>query len=442
MNVVMDYGSGHAGGLQQVANSAAHSRSTHIPLKVIVALVLSCASMGPLHAQTFKVIHNFGTSPDGAAPFDSVTGDASGNLYGVTFKGPFEHGCFFDGCGTVFKLSSNLDGIWTETILYEFTGGSDGLEPVFPVAVDSKGNVYGTSQGIGQQPGTVFELVRNSDGSYTQQTLYTFTDPVGGLDPFGITLDRQGRVLGTTEFGGRFNGGVVFSLSRVSVLGWHENVLLVFNDRYGATGRLLLDDEGNIYGNTYQGGAHGKGAVFKLTPNDGFSGWTETILYSFADRPDGANPYAGLTFDNMGNLYGTTEQGGNAGCGTVFELTPDSNGGWNESVLYAFQGGNDGCYADSGVTFDSAGNLYGTTVDGGAGGARGTVFKLTHSVGGQWSERVIHSFTGPDGLLPYDDGRVFIDSTDNVYGTAVIGGSGMHCTQPATGCGVVWEITP
>lgn len=404
--------------------------------------MLLCGSRVPLHAQTFQVIHNFGTSPDGAAPFDAVTGDGAGNLYGVTFKGPFEHGCFLDGCGTVFKLSPNADGTWTETILYEFTGGSDGLDPVFPVAIDSKGNVYGTSQGIGQQPGTVFELVRKSDGSYTFQTLYTFADSMGGLQPFGVMLDRVGHVFGTTEFGGRFNRGVVFRLGRVSVLAWHENVLLGFDDPYGAAGKLLLDNEGNIYGTAYSGGANGKGSVFKLTPSGGPSGWTETVLYSFGDRPDGANPYAGVVFDSMGNLYGTTEQGGGAGCGTVFELTPDSSGGWNESVLYAFQGENDGCVVDSGVTFDSAGNLYGTTVDGGPGGARGTVFQLTPSIGGQWSKRLLHSFTGPDGLLAYDDGSVYVDLNNNVYGTAIIGGTGMHCSNPGSGCGVVWQITP
>jgi uncharacterized repeat protein (TIGR03803 family) len=427
--------------LSQFLRSILRSLQRTVLLLAILCL-LPVLALSPAHAQTFKVIHNFGTSPDGAAPFDSVVGDSFGNLYGVTFKGPFEHGCFFDGCGTVFKLSPNSDGTWTETILYEFTGGSDGLDPSFPVALDSKGNVFGTTQTLGQSPGTVFELVSNSDGSYTQQTLRTFADSMGGLNPFGVTVDRQGRVLGTTDYGGRFNGGVVFSLSRVSALAWRENLLLQFRDRYGATGTLLVDGAGNIYGNTYDGGTNGKGAIFKLTPSDGFSGWTETILYSFTGAPDGANPYAGLTFDSMGNLYGTTEQGGSAGCGTVFELTPDSNGGWNESVLYAFQGGNDGCDVSSGVTFDSAGNLYGTTVSGGSRGARGTIFKLTHSSGGQWSERVIHSFTGPDGLLPYDIGTVFVDANDNVYGTALLGGSGTHCTQPANGCGVVWEITP
>lgn len=425
-----------------MANSVVHSRSTQDPVwKMIFALVLVCASRAPSHAQTFKVIHDFGVSSDGAAPFATVTGDISGNLYGVTWKGPFEHGCFFDGCGTVFKLSPNADGTWTEAILYEFTGGNDGFEPASPVAVDSTGNIYGVTQALGQEPGTVFEIVRSSDGSYMQRTLHTFDDTNGGLSPFEITLDRRGRLFGTTDFGGVFNRGVVFRLDRISILTWSEKVLRNFNDPWGAAGKLLLDDEGNIYGTTNQGGASGKGTVIKLTPGTDPHRWTLTVLYTFTGSPDGALPSSGLTADGQGNFYGTTDQGGSAGCGTVFELSPTSDGGWHETILYSFQNGRDGCFPPSGVSFDSAGNLYGTMTSGGPAGL-GLVYKLTHLPSGEWSKSVLHTFSGADGKYPYSIGNVFVDANNNVYGTALLGGTGMTCSQPGQGCGVVWEITP
>jgi uncharacterized repeat protein (TIGR03803 family) len=225
-------------------------------------------------------------------------------------------------------------------------GGSDGLEPVYSVVLDAKGNVYGTTQGIPPQVGIVFELVRNSDGTYTKQTLHVFPDRMNEIQPLAITLDNLGRVLGTTAEGGQFNLGGVFRLGKVAALNWYERVLFDFNDPYGVVSKLLLDAEGNIYGTAYLGGASGNGAVFKLSSSDGLT-WNLTVLYSFAGGADGANPYAGLTFDGQGNLYGTTERGGgSAGCGTVFELTPTSNGGWSESVLYAFRDDADGCFRD------------------------------------------------------------------------------------------------
>lgn len=412
---------------------------TVLPLTIFC--VVPVLAVRPAQAQTFKVIHEFGHAGDGASPFDAVTGDSSGNLYGVTFAGPQSQECFGIGCGTVFRLAPNADGTWTETILYEFMGGSDGFQPVYSVVLDPKGNVYGTTQGSYPDVGTVFELVRNSDGTYTKQTLHAFSDPMRQLQPFAITLDSLERVLGTTAEGGQFDLGGVFWLGRVSALNWYERDLFDFNQVFGVPGQLLLDGEGNIYGTSYFGGASGNGTVFKLSSSDGLT-WNLTVLYSFAGGADGANPYAGLTFDDQGNLYGTTLQGGSAGLGTVFELTPTSDGGWSESVLYAFQSIDDGYFPYSGVSFDSAGNLYGTTLDGGERGGRGTVFKLTRSVSGAWSKQVIHTFTGADGEILYDFGRVFIDLRDNIFGTAVGGGTGTLCNTPQSGCGVVWEITP
>ena len=161
--------------------------------------------------------------------------------------------------------------------------------------------------------------------------------------------------------------------------------------------------------------------------------WNETILYSFAGSPDGAHPYAGLLWDSAGNLYGTTEQGGTHAAGTVFMLAPNPDGRWTESVLYTFTGQNDGANPDAGLAFDSSGNLYGTTTGGGA-GSRGTVFKLSRSVGGQWTETVLHSFDLQDGSDPSNLGSLVVDAAGNLYGTTIDGGQ--------YGLGVVFEVSP
>jgi uncharacterized repeat protein (TIGR03803 family) len=179
---------------------------------------------------------------------------------------------------------------------------------------------------------------------------------------------------------------------------------------------LVVDNGGNLYGTTLFGGRSGHGTVFELIPESG-GGWKERVLYSFAGGLDGANPIGGVVFDEAGNLYGTTENGGASGDGTVFELSP-SGGSWTENIVYAFGGEPDGCNPEAGPTFDSAGNLYGTTEDCGSFGG-GAVFELSRS-GGGWDEAVIWSFNGTDGAAPHDT-PVF-DKAGDLFGTTQGGG--------------------
>lgn len=402
---------------------------------VLVTVGIALTATGAV-GQTFKVLHSFGGAEDGSGPFAALIADGTGQLYGVTLAGPAGSQCSPDGCGVVFKLSPNRDGSWMETLLYQFTGGSDQSEPAFPVAFDPLGNLYGTTQGNPGEYGTVFGLTPNADGSWSQRTIYTFTGGADGGQPFGIAVSGVGRVYGTTY---RHNGnyrGLVFDLAQVSALNWKQNVLYAFgsgSDGYGSSGELIFDASGNIYGTTYSGGLLGNGTVFKLSANaDG--GWNETILYSFRGSPDGAHPYAGVIFDSAGNLYGTTEQGGSTGEGTAFQLIPNSDGSWTESVLHSFGSGNDGGFPDAGLTFDQASNLYGTTPSGGGFGFEGTVFKLTPGSQGHWTETVLHAFSGQDGIVPYNDGRLLVDGAGNIYGTAASGGQ--------YGGGTAFEITP
>jgi uncharacterized repeat protein (TIGR03803 family) len=203
---------------------------------------------------------------------------------------------------------------------------------------------------------------------------------------------------------------------------------------------LIFDAAGNLYGTTYEGGIHGYGTVFELTPEEG-GGWTEKVLHSFnLNGTDAAYPQASLIMDSAGNLYSTSYEGGihldpcgGVGCGTVFELSPQEGGGWTEKVLHSFNlNGTDGDEPYAGLIIDTAGNLYGTTIAGGIHN-NGTVFELSPREGGGWTEKVVHSFgNGTDGYEPY--AGLIIDAAGNLYGTTVEGG--IH------GYGTVFEITP
>ena len=209
---------------------------------------------------------------------------------------------------------------------------------------------------------------------------------------------------------------------------------------------LILDKDGNLYGTTFFNGQNGCGAqcgtVFKLTRNPDGS-MTESVLYSFSGNEDGADPAAELTFDAAGNLYGTTLYGGeneyHGGCGVVFELTPNDDGNWTQDVLYASTCGMDGVFFNSRVIFDAAGNLYGTLYAAGLHNA-GEIFKLTLNPDASWTKSVVYSFTGgADGLYP--SGGIIFDAQGNLYGTTTRGGiRGNGCDPYA--CGNVFKVTP
>src|SRR5580692_4105775 len=199
------------------------------------------------------------------------------------------------------------------------------------------------------------------------------------------------------------------------------------------TAGMIFDKLGNLYGTTTKGGFYGQGTVFELIPNNGT--WTEKVLHSFnANGKDGYFPAAALIFDAAGNLYGTTVHGGSSsncydGCGTVFELTPGANGKWTEKILHEFKGA-DGDLPDSSLILDAAGNLYGTTFGGGA-TDYGLVFELTLS-NGKWTENVPHEFNGTSGSVPR--AGVILDGSGNLYGTTDSGGT--HIS------GTVFQLIP
>jgi len=323
-----------------------------------------------------KSVHSFnnngkdGTNPNGVLVFDTA-----GNLYGTTHEGG-KYKCI-DGCGTVFELVHKASGAWTEKVLYSFNdNGIDGTYPDGGLIFDAAGNLYGTTVGGGQNGhGAVFELTLQANGKWTDTILHSFN--ANGIDG------------------------------------------------YSPEAGLIFDATGNLYGTTYEGGADSYGAVFELTPAGG-GVWNETILHNFGNGTDGNEPEASLVFDANGSLYGTTSRGGTNGSGTAFELTPAGGGVWDEAILHNFGSGTDGANPSAALIFDDHGNLYGTTsasaYNGGGTQYDGMAFELTPAGGGNWTETVLHNFlSGTDGSSPY--GALTFDSAGNLYGTTSSGGA-------------------
>lgn len=290
-------------------------------------------------------------------------------------------------------------------------------------------------------------LVSAGNAKDRTKTLYTFSGGTDGYNPqTGVVSDSQGNLYGTTYDGGTYGWGTIFELKH-SAKGWTQEVIYNFegsDDGFYPAGNLLIDKAGNLYGMTLygatteceQGSYDCGGTVFELAQSSGL--WKHSVLYSFCSLSaceDGAAP-SGLTFDEAGNLYGTTSGGGTGcptdGCGTVYELTRSNGGGWTEIVLYYFdQNNGGGFFPGSGVTLDEQGNIYGTT---GAGGANnyGVVFKLTHAKH-RWKESVLYSFAGNgDGSA---NGGLVRDNLGNIYGTTIWGAGCQYA------CGTVFELT-
>jgi uncharacterized repeat protein (TIGR03803 family) len=399
--------------------------------------------------QTFRVLHSFGASGDGLLPVDGQVFDRQGNLYGVTELGPLGNGCLGnEGCGTVYQLKPNGDGTWSESVIHAFNG-SDAALPSAAPSFDPQGNLDGTADGhagAGTFPTVVYQLSPASNGTWTESILYQFpSSPDSG--PGALTFDPAGNIYGVTAGGGVNDAGSVYSLNRAT--GWQERLLLSFDGypyRRGLSpqGAITFDANGNLYGSTILGGAYNCGVTYKLM-RQGSLAWKETVLHDFGCGADGFYPY-GATFGPDGSLYAVTQIGGIfrpdqcvSGCGTVFKLTPNPDGTWTKTTLYKFRGGpNDGAGPVDSLVFDQAGNIYSTTWGGGMNGCGtgcGTVFKLTPSAGGQWTESILHFFTGgSDGYGPI--GNMAIDGAGNLYGATYQGGVYGY------GGGVAYEITP
>jgi len=405
---------------------------------------------GPPVQVQFQVLHSFGAAGDGATPGNALVMDSKGNLYGTTgFGGAYNY-------GTVFELTPQGNGQWTETVLYSFIGPPDGYEPL-GLAIDGAGNLFGSTEFGGDSTqvecvidgcGTIFEMMPQGNGQWTESILYNFCSlpncADSGPGPEQPTIGPGGIIYGIA-------GNSVYTLTP-GPNGWTLNVLYTFcytglncPDGEDPSGAPVLDKAGNLYGGTILGGQcisdpAGCGVAYELQRQSNGQ-WDEIVLYVFQEKSnqDGGSPQGGLAARD-GGLYGVASDGGGlctptGGCGTVFELTRGSGQMANEQTIWNF-GGEDGMQGDQpmfGPTFNRQGDLFGTTGMGGAPSCQcGVVYGMKQQKNGQWAYQVLHAFTGPDGAVP--DGSILVDAKDDLFG--VTGFAGQY------GGGVAYEISP
>jgi uncharacterized repeat protein (TIGR03803 family) len=418
--VVVIVGKTHSGWVGEVQDMKILSRC--------VAAVLALSLVPLAYAATENVLYDFGGS-DGMEPYSVPVLDAQGNFFGTTMLGGANN------AGIVFELSPTQNGQWFETILHEFTGGSDGENPSAGLVFDHKGDLFGTAgYGGANGSGVVFELSPQGSG-WTYSVLYSFGAYPQSGDGFGpnspVVFDKKGNLYGITNEGGGsgcFEGcGTVFELSPNGSGGWTEQLIHRFSpdgtDGELPTGGVSFDVNGDLYGTTQNGGAAGSGVLYQLKYSSTTQDWSEQIVHQFiGGSNDGSFPInVILIADHEGDLYGTTDGGGANGFGTVFEATFSRQTGWNTTILYSFKEtySGDGNSPHAGVAMDKDGNLYGTTSEGGAYDYYGTVFRLSKS--NNWAETILHSFSGSgDGFNP-EAGVVLHD--DSLYGTTDLGGA-------------------
>jgi uncharacterized repeat protein (TIGR03803 family) len=378
-----------------------------VAFAVLVLLATVFGGVLPGWAERESVLYSFTGSSDGAHPMTSLIADHAGNFYGTASYGGLFQGneCSQEGCGVVFRLSRN-SGEWTETVIYTFTGGADGASPFAGLKLDAQGNLYGTTVGGGSFQGS-------------------------DCEDFGC--------------------GVVFELSPNGGGGWTECVLHSFRggtDGFAPFGPLTFDPQGNLYGTAPMGGSYGAGEIYKLSRANG--GWKYLVVHAFTGGRDGGFPSAGVALDGAGNIFASTDNDGGqcaygTGCGTVVELSPKSTGGYQTEVIYVFSGGDDGGTPGT-LTLDRWGNLYGAAFHGGSlntncinesfGEGCGLVFEISPRRGGGWKGRILYTFQGGlDGALPAS--RVAIDVFGNLFGTTESGGDSA-CNY----CGVVYALAP
>jgi uncharacterized repeat protein (TIGR03803 family) len=408
---------------------------------------LSQQQLPPNYA--FQVVHVFKGPSDAAFPWAGVVRGKDGNLYGTSWAGGSYPGCSGGlgvGCGAIFRLDSS----GKTKVIYSFSGTPGPIHLYGELLAAADGTLYGLTDeggsaaycygGGGNGCGTVFKL----DESGELNVLYNFGTNGGagdGLHPAGdLVKDSAGNLYGTTLNGGLGDNGTIFEVTKSG----QESVLYRFTggaDGSAPSSSLVRDSSGNLYGMASGGGgACGGGTVFKLDASGNFS-----VLYTFRCGRDGGtpSPLGGIIRDAAGKLCGTTDYFGDAGCfgGTgcevVFKLSPSGK----ETVLHAFEDSPDGRTPVSRLTMDKAGNLFGTTMWGGklddlctfgSPSTCGVVFEVTTS----GKERVLHAFDGTHGMYPW--GRVFVDGSGNLVGTAWEGGRFGVC---ANGCGVLYMLS-
>jgi hypothetical protein len=377
-----------------------------VGVATVTALIAGLAA--PAFAHGFQVIHDFTNGSDGCVPPYTLVLDKKGHLVGTASQGGT------NDAGVVFDMTHKKSG-WALAPLYDFSG-SDG-QPGWGVTLD-KGSIYTNAFYEAVFGGSCGSALKIDHGKGV--LMWTYTEDKDGCPTGNLVLDRSGNAYGVTQNGGPNGWGAVIELSP-SGSNWTESILYAFrgtSDGAAPYSGLVSDKTGNLYGTATRAGGsgcgQGCGTVFELSPSR--TGWTYNVLYTFQGGNDGGAPVAALIFDKSGNLYGATEFYGANGGGTVFELSP-SQGGWTFDVLASMSGNTGPVVA---LTVDLSGTIYGTNYRDGA-DDYGSVFKLSQS-GSSWTYKDLHDFTaGADGGYP--GGGVTLDAKGNLYGTTVLGGA-------------------
>jgi hypothetical protein len=415
--------------------------------------LLALTACGLFAGQPYHEIYHFKGGQDGHYPAAAMIADAEGNLYGTTtYGGSGSCEQNVQGCGTVFRLSppAKPGGAWINSVLYRFQGGADGAFPQYAMIFDQSGNLYGATSiggdvaGCEGGCGTVFELQRPStpDGVWTESILYAFHGQPDAMAPNGLAFDKSGNLYGMAYSGGHCHEdrggdhcyGVAYELAPPSTPGspWSETVLYRFRRLINTPAGPVADASGNLYG-TANGGRHGAGTVIEFAPPS--SGNTVAVhpIYAFSGDTSGADPSPGLTIDQEGRIFGSSSEGGPGGAGTIFRLDPPARPGerWRAAVLYAFTGGSGGGNPNGSLVIGNEGKLYGVTRAGGRVGY-GVLFQLSPPAapGGAWTETVLYSFLGAS----LSDAGLTWGKNGVLCGVSATGGS--------FGYGVVFEIAP
>ena len=393
-----------------------------------VILVLVFVSLHTAHAQTETVLYKFNGTRDGNNTLASLVA-VGGKLYGTIPYGG-------TGYGSVYELSPNGSGVWTETTIHTFSlAGEDGYYPL-TLTTDGKGNLFGTTLLGGVNGGSCYELSPDGD-SWKETILFSFRTGSAGENSFGnLIVDSDGNIFGTDD---------------VVTTAWFESVYEaspsngyvpqeIYNPGFvtatGGYGGLAIDASGNIFGISVQAYDPQVAIAFELSPNGNKEdGWNSKTLYTF---PEGIEPESPPTLDKVGRIYGTTVLGGATNNGTVYRLIPQANGQWKHETLYSFKGGKtDGSGPYSAVIFDASGNMYGTTSGGGKFN-KGTVFELSPAGDGSYKGTILWSFNFTDGYSPTS--TLVRDSAGNLFGVTPMGGD--RGCGAFVGCGLAFEVIP
>lgn len=400
-------------------------------------LAFSLAASHPAFAVTYTNIWNYGDETDaascGGAGGRGVIADSVGNLFGSCIYTPDGINFF----GAIYELSppATTGAPWTKAIVWDFAAPDTDSS-----IIEKAGNLFGAMPDGGAFGfGSVFELSPPATvgGAWNETTIWDFAGgTTDGAHPnivrSDMAADILGNLYGVTGGGGSSGAGTVFKLSPPTTMGspWTETILL--NSQLNAP--LLVDNAGNVYGS----GGPDPGAVFELSPPASGSGpWTETTLWTFGKGSDGKNPVGGMVIDAKGNLYGLAKAGGKYQHGAIFKLQPPSKQRhrWRESRIWSFGKPKtiDAASFWAGLTMDPAGNLYGDSYNGGPAGA-GTVFELSPTKTSKWKESILWSFVaGSDSVQPTTP--LTLDAAGNIYGTTLV-------LSPPTLNGTAFEISP